>query len=151
MNYTSFWDIFTVCEISLYISLARQDASTTIRELKSVFYERFSPVEIITDNAPAFSGQSFLAFVAKWSLWMRYRCVNVSESNGIAKQCHRIVEKITAGMRCSIQEAVSWYSVMPYDDETPSRAPAKVYTRMNSTWNVIYSSTCSCSITTTQI
>ena len=43
--------------------LVRQDSSSVIRELESIFYERGPPEEILTDNDTAFCSMEFRRFV----------------------------------------------------------------------------------------
>ena len=77
---------------TVWYQLARQDALAIVRGLKSIFFERDAPAEILTDYAPAFCSQNFLAFTDEWGTRMQYRSAYVPEGNGITEQCHRIVK-----------------------------------------------------------
>ena len=54
------------------------------------------------------------------AIWM---CAYALARNGITVQCHHMVKRIAARMRCPIQEAVYWYNITPRDI-SPSTAPA---------------------------
>ena len=95
-----------------------------MRELKSIFFERGVPAEILTDNAPAFCSQNFLAFTDEWSIRMQYHSTYVPEGNSIVERCHCTVKRIATKSHYSIAEAVYWYNVIPKDHETLSSAPA---------------------------
>lgn len=73
--------------------LARQDALSVVRQLKSIFCERGAPVEILTDNAPTFCSRDFRDFATEWGVRVRYRGAYVPEGNGIAERCQRSVKK----------------------------------------------------------
>ena len=99
-----------------------------IRQLEAVFFERDPPHEILTDNDTAFRSEEFQAFAHEWGILLQFRCVYAPAGNGIAERCHRTVKRITARMRCPIQEAVYWYNITPRDDVSPATAPAnKIY------------------------
>ena len=56
--------------------MQRQDTDSVIQQLESVFFERGAPVELFTDNDPAFRSGAFMQFAERWacSLQMRLRC-----------------------------------------------------------------------------
>ena len=62
---------------TVWRQLTCQDASDIVRKLRSIFFERGALAEILTDNAPAFCSQNFLAFTDEWDI----RMGNLSESN----------------------------------------------------------------------
>ena len=93
---------------------------------KSLFCERGAPVELLTDNATTFSGETFSRFAERWGVRIRFRCAYVPAGNGIVERSHRTIERITARTRYSVMEAVYWYNVTPKDDASASTAPANI-------------------------
>ena len=107
--------------------MQRQDTASVI-QLESVFFERGGPVELLTDNDPAFRSGAFTQFAERWALRVRFRCAYVASGSGIAERCHRSVKRIAARKRCTIAEAVYWYNVARNDDVDSATAPAnKLY------------------------
>ena len=104
--------------------LLRQDSSSVIRQLESVFCERGPPEEVLTDNDTAFCSQQFRQFLAEWGVRLRLRCAYVPSGNGIAERCHRSIKRIAARKQCTVMEAVYWYNVTPKDDVSTKTAPA---------------------------
>ena len=94
----------------------RQDTESVIQQLESVFFERGAPVELPTDNDPAFRSGAFTQFAERWTLRVRFRCAYVASGSEIAERCHRLVKRIAARKRCTIAEAVYWYNMAPKDD-----------------------------------
>ena len=84
------------------------------------------PVEILTDNAMTFSGETFSRFAECWGVRMRFRCAYVLAGNGIVERSHCTIKRIAARTRCSVMEAVYWYNVTPKDDALVSTAPANI-------------------------
>ena len=109
--------------------LVRQDSSSVIRGLESIFYERGPPEEILTDNDTAFCSMEFRHFVDEWGIRLRHRCAFVPSGNGITEQCHRSVKRIAARKTCTIAEAVYRYNTMPKDAVTAASAPANAIHR----------------------
>ena len=109
---------------AIWRQLLRQDSASIIRQLETIFYERGAPAELLTDNATAFSGETFTNFAERWGVRMRFRCAHVPSGNGIAERSHRTIKRIATRTRCSVMEAVYWYNVTPKDDTTISTAPA---------------------------
>ena len=108
--------------------MQRQDTASVIQQLESVFFERGAPVELLTDNDPAFRSGAFTQIAERWALRVRFRCAYVASGSGIAERCHRSVKRIAARKRCTIAEAVYWYNVAPNDDVDSATAPAnKLY------------------------
>ena len=108
--------------------LQRQDTDSVIKQLELVFFERGAPVELLTDNDPAFRSCAFTQFAERWALRVRFRCAYVASGNGVAERCHRSVKRIAARKHCTIAEAVYWYNVAPKDDIDSATAPAnKLY------------------------
>ena len=116
---------------AIWRPLSCQDAASIVRQLETVFCERGAPVELLTDNATNFSGETFSRFTERWGVRMRFRCAYVPAGNGIVERSHRTIKRIAARTRCSVMEAVYWYNVTPKDDASASTAPA----------NIIYSCT----------
>ena len=52
--------------------LSCQDAASIVRQLETVFCERGAPVELLTDNATTFSGETFSRFAEHWGVRMRF-------------------------------------------------------------------------------
>ena len=77
--------------------MQRQDTESVIQQLESVFFERGAPVEILTDNDPAFRSGAFMQFAERWALRVRFRCAYVASGSGIAERCHRSVKRIARG------------------------------------------------------
>ena len=107
----------------------RQDSSSVIRELESIFYERGPPEEILTDNDTAFCSMEFRRFVDEWGIRLRHRCAYRPSGNGIAERCHRSVKKIAARKACTIAEAVYRYNATPKDAVTAASATANAIHR----------------------
>ena len=108
--------------------LQRQDTGSVIQQLELLFFERGAPVELLTDNDPAFRSCAFTQFAERWALRIRFRCAYVASGNGVAERCHRSVKRIAARKHCTIPEAVYWYNVTPKDDVDSATAPAnKLY------------------------
>ena len=108
--------------------LQRQDTDSVIQQLELVFFERGAPVELLTDNDPAFRSGAFTQFAERWALRVRFRCAYVASGNGVTERCHRSVKRIAARKHCTIAEAVYWYNVAPKDDIDSATAPAnKLY------------------------
>ena len=104
--------------------LRRQDATSIIRQLESVFLERGPPMEVLTDNGTAFTSEEFRKFVNGWDVHLRFRCAHVPSGNGIIERNHRTIKTIAARKNCAVSEAVYWYNVTPKDNVSPSSAPA---------------------------
>ena len=47
---------------AIWRPLLCQDSASIVRQLETVFYERGAPVELLTDNATTFSGETFSKF-----------------------------------------------------------------------------------------
>ena len=93
---------------AIWRPLSCQDAASIVRQLETVFCERGAPVELLTDNATAFSGEAFSRFAERWGVRMRFRCAYVPAGNGIVERSHRTIKRIAARTRCSVMEAVYW-------------------------------------------
>ena len=85
-----------------------------------------APVELLTNNATTFSGETFSKFAECWGVRMRFRCAYIPAGNGIVERSHRTIKRITTRTRCSVMEAVYWYNVIPKDDASASTAPANI-------------------------
>ena len=72
--------------------MQRQDTASVIQQLESVFFERGAPVELLTDNDPAFRSGAFTQFAERWALRVRFRCAYVASGSGITERCHRFGE-----------------------------------------------------------
>ena len=94
--------------------------------METIFCERGAPVELLTDNATTFSGETFSRFAERWGVRMRFRCAYVPAGNGIVERSHHTIKRIAARTRCSVMEAVYWYNVTPKDDVSASTAPANI-------------------------
>ena len=114
---------------AIWRPLVRQDSSSVIRELESIFYERGPPEEILTDNDTAFCSMEFRRFVDEWGIRLRHRCAYRPSGNGIAERCHRSVKRIAARKACTIAEAVYRYNATPKDTVTAASAPANAIHR----------------------
>jgi len=108
--------------------LRRQDSSSAMQQLESVFLERSATSELRMDNDTAFRRVVFKRFLGRWAVRAHFRCAYVASGNGIVERCHRSVKRIAARMQCSIAEAVYWYNLAPKDGSDPSTALAnKLY------------------------
>ena len=108
--------------------LQRQDTDSVIQQLELLFFERGAPVELLTDNDPAFRSCAFTQFAERWALRIRFRYAYVASGNSVAERCHRSAKRIAARKHCTIPEAVYWYNVAPKDDVDSATAPAnKLY------------------------
>ena len=95
-------------------------------QLETVSCGRGAPVELLTDNATTFSGETFSRFAERWGVRMRFRCAYVPAGNGIVERSHRTIKRIAPRTRCSVMETVYWYNVTPKDDASASTAPANI-------------------------
>ena len=111
---------------AIWRPLSCQDGVSIVQQLETVFCERGAPVELLTDNATTFSGETFSRFAERWGVRMRFRCAYVPADNGIVERSHRTIKCIAARTRCSVMEAVYWYNVTPKDDASASTAPANI-------------------------
>ena len=111
---------------AIWRPLSCQDAASIVRQLETVFCERGAPVELLTDNATTFSGETFSRFAECWGVRMRFRCAYVPAENGIVERSHRTIKCIAARTWCSVMEAIYWYNVTPKDDASASTAPANI-------------------------
>ena len=57
---------------AIWRPLSCQHAASIVRQLETVFCERGAPVELLTDNAMTFSGETFSRFVEHWCIWLRF-------------------------------------------------------------------------------
>ena len=96
--------------------LQRQYTDSVIQQLELLFFERCAPVELLTDNDPAFRSSAFTHFAERWAGRVRFRCAYVASGNGVAERCHRSVKCIAARNHCTITKAVNWHNVAPKDD-----------------------------------
>lgn len=108
---------------SLWKRLKEQSSGAVVAALESVFFERGAPVEILTDNDPAFRGAEVAALLKKWGVHVRFRCAYAASGNGIAERSHRTVKRIAARKKCSIEEALYWYNISPKDNALSNTAP----------------------------
>ena len=104
--------------------LQRQDSGNIILHLEAIFFERGPPQELLTDNDTAFSSGEFREFSTSWGVHLWFRCVYMPGGNDIIEQCHCSIKQIAARTRCSVQEAVYWYNIVPKDDTSSLTAPA---------------------------
>ena len=109
--------------------LVRQDSSSVIRELESIFYERGPPEEILMDNDTAFCSMEFRRFIDEWGIRLRHRCAYRPSGNGIAERCHQSVKRIAARKACTIAEAVYRYNATLKDAVTAASTPANAIHR----------------------
>ena len=86
--------------------LRRQDSSSVMQQLESVFLERGAPFELLMDNDTAFRSVVFKRFLDRWAVRAHFRCAYVAFGSGIVERCHRSVTRIAARKQCSIAEAV---------------------------------------------
>ena len=109
--------------------LLRQDSTSIIRQLESVFSERGSPEEILMDNDTAFRSKQFEYFLDEWEIQLRLRCAHVPSGNGIVERCHRRIERITTRKQCTVTEAACRYNITPKDNVSIASAPANAIHR----------------------
>ena len=108
---------------AIWRQLRRQDTASVIAQLEAVFLERCAPRELLTDNYTSFRSASFLEFISRWGVTVRYRAAHVPSGNGISERNHRSIKTIAARKGCSVAEAVYRYNVMPRNDD-PASSPA---------------------------
>ena len=116
-------------KFTIWRSLVRQDSSSVIRELESIFYEMGPPEEILTDNDTAFCSMEFRHFVDEWGIRLRHQCAYVPSGNGIVERCHQSMKRIAARKACTIVKAVYRYNTTPKDAVTAASAPANAIHR----------------------
>ena len=114
---------------AIWRPLVRQDSSSVIRELESIFYERGPPEENLTDNDKAFGSMEFRRFVEEWGIRIRHRCAYVPRGNSIGERCHRKEKRIADRKVCTIVEAVYKYNATPKDAVTAASAPTNAIHR----------------------
>ena len=108
---------------AIWRELRSMTAEAVIKQVESVFFERGAPVELLTDNDPAFRSRKFALMAQEWAVRMRFRAAHVPSGNGIVERSHRTIKTIAARSKCSIPEAVYLYNVTPRDDVDPMTAP----------------------------
>ena len=111
---------------AIWRPLSCQDAASIVRQFETVFCEREVPVELLTDNATTFSGETFSKFAECWGVRMRFRYAYVPAGNGIVERSHRTIKCIATRTQFLVMEAVYWYNVTPKDDASASTAPANL-------------------------
>ena len=116
-------------------------SAAVVTELRSIFFERGAPEEILLDNDPAFRSRRFEAFAAEWDVQLRYRCAYVPSGNGIAERVHRTVKTIASRKGCSISEAVYLYNSSPKDGEKQESTPSNQLYRYAQKAKLLYSRT----------
>ena len=117
---------YSLSQFSIWRPLLCQDSASIIQQLETVFYKREAPVELLTDNATTFSGETFSKFAKNWGIRIRFRCAHVPAGNRIVERSHHTIKHIATRTRCSVMEAVYWYNVTPKDDASASTTPANV-------------------------
>ena len=65
--------------------LQRQDTDSVIQQLELVFFERGAPVELLTDNDPAFRSGAFTQFAERWALRVCLRCAYVASEMALPR------------------------------------------------------------------
>ena len=93
---------------AIWRPLSCQDAASIVWQLETVFCERGAPVELLTDNATTFSGETFSRFAECWGVRMRFRCAYEPAGNGIVERSHRTIKRTATRTWCSVIEAVYW-------------------------------------------
>ena len=111
---------------AIWRPLLCQDSASIVQQLETLFYEREVPVELLTDNATTFSGETFSKFAEHWDVQIRFQCAYVPAGNRIVERSHRTIKCIATRTQCSVMKAVYWYNVTPKDDALASTAPANV-------------------------
>ena len=76
-------------------------AASIVRQLETVFCERGAPVELLTDNATTFSGETFSKFAERWSVRMRFQCADVPAGNGIVERSQRTIKDVSLSKKLS--------------------------------------------------
>ena len=110
---------------AIWRQIRRQDTASVIAQLEVVFLERCAPRELLTDNYTSFRSVSFLEFISRWGVTVRYRAAHVPSGNGISERNHRSIKTIAALKGCSVAEAVYRYNVMPRSED-PASSPADI-------------------------
>ena len=111
---------------AIWMPLLCQDSASIGQQLETVFYKRGAPVELFTDNATTFSGETFSKFTEHWGIRMRFWCAYILAGNGIVERSHRTTKCIATRTWCSVMEVVYWYNVTPKDNVSASITPADV-------------------------
>lgn len=93
-----------------------QTSECVTEQLETVFCERGTPEEILTDNDSAFRSRVFAQFVSRWNVHIRFRGAYAPSGNGVVERCHRTVKVIATRKGCSVAEAVYLYNITPHDD-----------------------------------
>ena len=91
---------------TIWRPLSCQDSASIIWQLETVFCEKGAPVELLTDNATTFSGETFSKFAERWGIRMRFQCAYIPAGNGIVERSHRTIKRIATRTRCFVMEAV---------------------------------------------
>ena len=105
---------------TIWRPLPQKDSRNIIQHLEAIFFECSPPQELLTDNDTAFSSTEFSA---SSGVHLRFWCAYVPASNSIVEWCHHSIKRIAARTRCSVQEAMYWYNIMPKDDTSSLTAP----------------------------
>ncbi|KAK4319771.1 hypothetical protein Pmani_009323 [Petrolisthes manimaculis] len=114
---------------TIWRPLRIQTSECIAEQLETVFFERGSPDEILTDNDTAFRSKLFTQFASRWNVHLRYRGAYVPAGNGVVERCHRTVKVIAARKGCSVAEAVYLYNITPLDDWSSNSTPANMLYR----------------------
>ena len=109
---------------TIWRQLRLKTSAAVIAELRSIFFERGAPEEILLDNDPVFRSRRFESFSAEWGVRLRFRCAYVPSGNGVIERVHRTVKTIAARKGCDILEAVYLYNSSPKDTATDASVPA---------------------------
>ena len=112
--------------VAIWRLLLCQDSASNVQQLETVFYERGSPVKLLTGNATTFSEETFSKFTEHWVVRIRFQCTYIPAGNRIVERSHCTLLHIATRTRCPVMEAVYWYNVTPKDDVSASTAPANV-------------------------
>ena len=81
---------------AIWQHLPRQDATSVINQLKTLFYEYGPPTEIQTDNDTAFWSSQLKTFLDEWRVRLQFCWAYIPSGNGIIERCHKTVKRITA-------------------------------------------------------
>ena len=90
----------------------RNETSNAVKEqLESIFCERGSPAEVLSDNGPCF--RAIKSVLEKWNVEQLFSCAYRASGNGLIERNHRTIKRMLARSGGTVNEMVFWYNNTP--------------------------------------
>ena len=103
------------------LRFARQDSSSVIHQLSSIFFEWGAPKEILTDNDPVFCSQHVKQFSMEWRSGCGCDVHMYHRATASQREVIATLRKLRPGKRAPFQR--------PKDGESPATTPANAIYR----------------------